>query len=452
MTMTNTVGVIGAGYVGLTTAACLSHLGHHVICADVDAEKLARLSRGEVPILEEGLAPLVAQGLASGRLSFVLGAAAAADADIIFICVPTPQGPGGHVDLTSVREVAAAVGPVLRSGATVVNKSTLPVGSTGLVGRLLEQAGAAAGRFTMACNPEFLREGSAVRDFLRPHRIVVGCDVAGQAEPLVDLYRDVPAPILVLDCASAELVKYAANAFLATKLSFVNEVAALCEAVGADVVDVTTGIGLDPRIGTEFLRPGPGYGGSCLPKDVAALQATAEAVGCDFGLLRAVADTNARQRDRMVGKIRRAAGRRLAGATVAVWGLTFKAGTADLRDSPALAIVARLLAEGATVQAYDPATPVDAGSVAGLRAAKAMVTATDPYSACAGADVLAVLTDWEEFRWVDFARVRALLLRPAVVDTRNLLDPAALTGFRYEGIGRPGAGAGSRCPLLEVAS
>jgi UDPglucose 6-dehydrogenase len=442
MTPLARVGVIGAGYVGLTTAACLAHLGHHVTCADVDAEKLARLSRAEVTIMEEGLAPLVAHGLATGRLSFVLGAAGAAAADIVVVCVPTPQGADGHADLSSVQDVTAAIGPVLRPGATVVNKSTLPVGSTRLVGRLLEQAGAAAGRFTVACNPEFLREGSAVRDFLHPHRIVVGCDVPERAQPVVDLYREVPAPVLVLGCTSAELVKYATNAFLATKVSFVNEVAALCEAVGADVADVATGMGLDPRIGADFLRPGPGYGGSCLPKDVAALLDTAEAVGCDFDILRAVAETNARQRDRIVRKIRRAAGGRLSGATVAVWGLTFKAGTGDLRDSPALAVVARLLAEGATVQAYDPAAPATVG-----------VTMTkDPYLACTRADVLAVLTDWEEFRWVDFARVRALMAQPALVDARNLLDPAALAGFRYDGIGRPEAGAGSPRPVLEAAS
>ncbi|MDQ1504674.1 MAG: UDPglucose 6-dehydrogenase [Actinomycetota bacterium] len=454
MTGPTRVGVVGAGYVGLTTAACLAHLGHRVICADVDVEKVAGLSRGEVPIREEGLAPLVAEGLAAGRLSFALGAAGAAAADIVFLCVPSPQGDDGHADLSAVREVAAEVGPVLRAGATVVNKSTLPVGSTRLVGRLLAEAGAAPRRFTVVCNPEFLREGSAVRDFLRPHRIVVGCDTPGRAEPVVELYRDVPAPVLVLGCASAEMVKYAANAFLATKVSFVNEVAALCEAVGADVRDVAGGIGLDPRIGPEFLRPGPGYGGSCLPKDVAALLATAQMVGCDLGVLRAVAETNTRQRDRIVAKIRRAAGGRLTGASVAVWGLTFKAGTDDLRDSPALAVVARLLAEGATVRAYDPAAPVGAGrSIAGLPAATT-VTMTDPYSACTGADVLAILTDWEEFRWVDFGRVRALLGRPALVDARNLLDPAALAGFRYEGVGRPRAAEGAESPrrLLEAAS
>lgn len=432
------VGVIGTGCVGLTTAACLSHLGHHVVCADPDGKDLARLSQGEIPLVEAGLAPLVAHGLAAGRLSFVRGAAGAADADVVFLCVP----------LSSVHEVAAAAGRVLRPGATFVIKSTLPVGSTAVVGRLLEQAGAIPGRFTLACNPALLREGSAVRDFLQPHRIVVGCETRGRAEPVVDLYRDVPAPVLVVSCVTAELATHAASAFLATKVSFINEVAALCEALGADVTDVATAMGLDPRIGAGSLRPGPGLGGSG-PNDVAALLATAESVGCEFGLLQAVAKANVLQRDRIVRKIRRAAGGLLAGRTVAVWGLTFKAGTSALQDSPALAVVARLLGEGATVQAYDPAAPAEtARQVVGLPAA----VMTNPYTACAGADVLAVLTDWEEFRWLDFARVRALLARPAVVDARNLLDPAALAGFRYDGVGRPEAGAWASGRFAVVAS
>jgi UDPglucose 6-dehydrogenase len=432
------VGVIGAGYVGLTTAACFAHLGHDVTCADIDQAKLGRLERGEVPIREDGLAALVVDGLNAGRLRFRLGASAAAEeADVVFVCVPSPPADDGSADLSAVVAAVDAIGPVLRPGATVVNKSTLPVGSTRIVRRLLEQAGAAGGRFVVACNPEFLREGSAVADFLRPHRIVIGCDDRRDAEPVVGLYRDVDAPVLVTDCASAELVKYAANALLATRVSFVNAMAELCEAVDADVGEVTAGVGLDPRIGPHFLRPGPGFGGPCLPKDAAALLASAEAVGCDFSLLRAVIERNARQRDLVVEKVRRAAGGTLAGARVAAWGLAFKAGTDDTRDSPALAVIARLRREGAAVRAYDPGVPVSALEPGG--AGGGPLVMANLYAPCTGADVLVVLTDWPEFRRADFRRIRSLLCRPAVVDARNILDPTALRGFTYAGLGRPAA-------------
>ena len=431
--MTGPVGVIGAGYVGLTTAACLAHLGHDVTCADIDQPKVDRLARGNVPIREDGLAPLVAEGLAAGRLRFVVGPAAAArHADVVFICVPSPPAVDGSADLSALVAAIDAIGPVLRPGAMVVNKSTLPVGSTRIVRELLAQAGAAGGRFAVACNPEFLREGSAVADFLRPSRIVVGCDRPEDAGPILDLYRGVDTRVFVTDCASAELVKYASNALLATKVSFVNALSELCEAVDADVEAVTAGVGLDPRIGPEFLRPGPGYGGPCLPKDAAALLASADALRCEFGLLRAVIDGNRHQQARIVDKIRRAAGGDLAGARVAAWGLTFKAGTDDTRESPAVAVIAGLLKEGAAVRAYDPAVaevPGDRGP--------GLVVMGNPYAPCTGADVLAVLTEWPEFRRVDFARIRSLMCRPAVVDARNLLDPAALPGFTYEGVGRP---------------
>jgi UDPglucose 6-dehydrogenase len=427
------IGVIGAGYVGLTTAACLAHLGHDVTCADIDEEKLRRLARGEVPIREEGLETLVAQGLEAGRLRFDLGAAAAArNADVVFVCVPSPPAADGSADLSALVAAVDAIGPVLAPGTTVVNKSTLPVGSTRIVRRLLERAGAAGGHFAVACNPEFLREGDAVHDFLHPHRIVVGCDDRNDAPVILELYRALDAPVLVTDCASAELVKYASNALLATKISFVNALSELCEAVDADVEEVTAGVGLDPRIGPQFLRPGPGYGGPCLPKDAAALLASADSLGCEFGILRAVIERNEHQRERIVAKIRRAAGGSLTGARVAVWGLAFKAGTDDTRDSPALAVVGRLLDEGAAVRAYDPA--VDA--VPGDRFSR-LVVMGNLYAPCTGADVLAVLTEWPEFRRADFRRIRALLCRPVVVDARNLLDAAALAGFAYEGVGRP---------------
>ncbi len=430
--MSNIV-VVGAGYVGLTTGACFAHLGHTVVCADVDEDKVARLAKGEVPILEEGLPALVAQGLASQRLRFVVGASAAtASAEFVFLCVPTPQGDDGSADLSAVDAVAREVAPLLRPGTVVVNKSTVPVGSTARVARVLAEAGAVSD-VGVASNPEFLREGTAVRDFLHPNRIVIGADDAAAAVRVSDLYRGVQAPILVTDSTSAEMIKYASNAFLATKVSFVNAIANLCEAVGADVREVALGMGYDPRIGFEFLHPGPGWGGSCLPKDTAALLHTASGAGYDFSLLRGAVNVNEQQHERIVAKIRAACGGALEGVRIALWGLTFKANTDDLRDSPALAIARRLLTEGARVRAYDP--------VAGEPAAAALPeleVVADPYDACRDASALAVLTEWDEFRWLDFARVAGALAASNVVDARNVLDPAAMRrlGFSYQGVGR----------------
>jgi UDPglucose 6-dehydrogenase len=428
------VAVIGAGYVGLTTAACMARLGHSVTCADLDAERVRALSKGEVPILEDGLPALVAEGLAANRLRFVVGASTAArDAEFVFLCVQTPQSDSGAADLTAVEEVVREIASVLRPEAVVIDKSTMPVGSTQFVARELSHAGAPAD-VGVAANPEFLREGTAVRDFLEPNRVVIGCDDAAVAVRVSDLYRDVKAPVLVTDPASAEMIKYASNAFLATKISFINAIANLCEAVNADVREVALGMGYDSRIGFEFLHPGPGYGGSCFPKDTAALLHTADTAGYDFSLLRGVVDVNQHQHERMIDKLRTAAGGSLQGATVGVWGLTFKANTDDLRDSPALVVCARLLEEGATVQAYDPAAGERAASwLAGLDVVE------DPYEAVQGAGLLALLTEWDEFRWLDFARVVDAMVAPrALVDARNVLDPAAMRrrGFAYQGVGR----------------
>jgi UDPglucose 6-dehydrogenase len=427
------VAVIGAGYVGLTTAACLAHLGHRVTCADIDVERVQRLSKGEVPILEEGLPELVAEGLGAKRLTFVVGAATVAgSAEFVFLCVPTPQGGDGAADLSFVEDVVSEIAPVLARNAVVINKSTMPVGSTRLVQRILAESGAAE-EVGVASNPEFLREGSSVSDFLNPNRVVIGCEDPGVAVRVSGLYRSLNAPILVTDPASAEMIKYASNAFLATKISFVNAIANLCEAVDADVREVALGMGYDQRIGFEFLHPGPGYGGSCFPKDTAALLYTARRSGFDFSLLEGVVEVNRLQHERMVDKLRGLAGGELRGQTIAIWGLTFKANTDDLRDSPALVIARRLLDEGARVRAYDPQ--------AGERAAAlvpGLEVVPDPYVACDGARVLAVLTEWDEFRWLDFDRVHDALLHPAVLDARNLLDPVALRrrGFTYEGVGR----------------
>jgi UDPglucose 6-dehydrogenase len=421
------VAVVGAGYVGLTTAACLAHLGHHVTCADVDGDRVDRLSRGEVPIFEDGLEELVREGRANGRLSFVVGAAAAArGAEFTFLCVQTPSRPDGSADLGWVEAAARELAPVLAPDSVVVNKSTVPVGSVAVVEEAL-----ARGDVAVVSNPEFLREGSAVRDFLHPDRIVIGSHDHAAAIRVAELYRGVQAPLIVTDPASAETIKYASNAFLATKVSFVNAIANVCEAVGADVRDVVLGMGYDRRIGFEFLRPGPGWGGSCLPKDTRALVRLADEAGYDFGLLRGVIGVNEEQHERVAAKVARLAGGSVDGRTVAAWGLTFKARTDDLRESPALEVVRRLLDRGARVRAFDPT--VREAPLPGV------TSCTDAYAACEGADVLVVLTEWDELRWLDFDKVRDAMAAPRVVDVRNLLDPAALRrrGFEYEGVGRP---------------
>ena len=423
------IAIVGTGYVGLTTGACFAHLGHEVTCADVDAEKIARLSRGEIPIVEHGLDRLVEEGLRSGRLRFVVGAAnAVRDCDIAFLCVPTPQGEDGSADLSYIEQAAREISEALPYESVVVNKSTVPVGSARVVERVLDRPDV-----KVVSNPEFLREGSAVQDFLKPDRIVVGSTDQSAAIKVSSLYLGVAAPVIVTDPASAETLKYAANAFLATKLSFVNAVAAICEGVGADVNDVVLGLGYDKRIGQEFLRPGPGWGGSCFPKDTRALLKIAEDAGYEFGLLDGVVAVNDEQFDRVTDKIRIAAGGDVAGKVIAVWGLTFKARTDDLRESPSLAIVDRLLAQGAKVRAHDPTV---SGPKAGVP--DAIEIFSEPYEACEGADVLAVLTEWDDYRWLDAGKAAAAMNGRAVVDGRNLLDRSEWrrAGFDYQGIGR----------------
>jgi UDPglucose 6-dehydrogenase len=423
------IAVIGTGYVGLTTGACFAHMGHHVVCADIDAAKVESLSRGVIPIVELGLEALVREGIAEGRLSFVLGAAiAAADCEIAFLCVPTPQGDDGSADLSYIETAAAEIGPVLPYEAVVVNKSTVPVGSARVVERVMRRPDV-----KVVSNPEFLREGSAVQDFLKPDRVVVGCDDQAAALKVSALYDGISAPVIVTDPASAETIKYAANAFLATKLSFINAIAAICEGVGADVNDVVVGMGSDKRIGQDFLRPGPGWGGSCFPKDSRALLKIANDAGYHFDLLAGVITVNDEQFDRVADKIRLAAGGDLSKAVVAVWGLTFKARTDDLRDSPSLAIITRLLDAGATVQAYDPTVH---GPKAGVPTDIAL--ADDAYAACNGAHVLAVLTEWDDFRWLEIDKVAEVMAGRSIVDARNILERNdwRRAGFDYQGIGR----------------
>ena len=426
------IAVIGAGYVGLTTAACFAGLGHRVTCADVVPEKIEGLNRGHIPILEAGLPELVRAGIDGGRLSFVLGAAAAVPgARFVYLCVPTPQSPDGSADLSYIRDAAAEIAPLLEPECVVVNKSTVPVGSTRVVEEVLGRDDV-----TVVSNPEFMREGSAVHDFMHPDRIVIGAHDQAAAARVASLFSALRAPVIVTDPASAETIKYASNAFLAAKVSFANAVANVCEAVGADVRDVLLGMGYDKRIGFDFLKPGPGYGGSCFPKDISALIRIAEDAGYDFGLLRGVREVNQEQFARVLAKVERMVGGSVEGQAVAVWGLTFKARTDDLRMSPALEIASRLVALGATVRAYDPA--IDPVRAAADDRLAGIFVGADPYGVCEGAAGLVVLTEWDEFRRLDFAKVAAALAHARVVDARNLLDPAALRrrGFSYEGIGR----------------
>jgi UDPglucose 6-dehydrogenase len=426
-----TIAVIGAGYVGLTTAACLAHLGNRVTAVDIDREKVERLRRGESPILEEGLPDLIQAGLESGLLRFTTDAAdATSEADFVFLCVPTPQGADGAADLRFVKQAASVIAPHLRSGAVVVTKSTVPVGSAGAVVAALGRADTA-----VVSNPEFLREGQAVRDWFHPDRVVIGSEDGDAAQRLADLYQPLGAPVIITDPASSETIKYACNAFLAAKVSFVNAIANLCAAVGADSVDVIRGMSFDRRIGADHLAPGPGWGGSCFPKDTSALLRIAEHHGYDFALLREVIAANERQFDVVTDEVEALAGGSLEGATVAVWGLTFKAGTDDLRDSPALAVMRRVARRGAAIRAYDPTLP-DAGH-SHLQEFE-LTLAGDPYAACTDADVLAILTEWPEFRQIDLEKAASVMTRAAVVDTRNVLDPADAkeAGFAYLGRGR----------------
>jgi UDPglucose 6-dehydrogenase len=425
------VAVIGAGYVGLTTAACLAHLGHRVCAVDVDTSKVARLRRGQSPILEEGLADLIQQGIASGRLSFTTDAAEAArGASFVFLCVPTPQGADGAADLRFVQEAARAVAPHLGEGSIVVTKSTVPVGSAGLVVEALGRSD-----IPVVSNPEFLREGTAVGDWLNPDRVVIGSDQLEAAHRVAALYEPLGAPIVVTDPVSSETIKYACNAFLAAKVSFVNSIANLCSAVGANAVDVIRGMSFDRRIGADHLSPGPGWGGSCFPKDTSALIRIAHDHGYDFALLKEVVASNESQFELVADSAGVAAGGSLAGVIVAAWGLTFKAGTDDLRESPAISVLRRVRERGGAVRAYDPTLPdPERWGLADLQIA----VCDDPYVACAGASVLIVLTEWPEFRDVDLAKAARVMQRPAVVDTRNMLDPeiARVAGFHYVGMGR----------------
>lgn len=425
------VAVIGAGYVGLTTSVCLAHFGHSVCCGEVNPERVALLSRGEPTIVEDGLRELLGEGLRQGRLRFVVGAATSVeDAEFVFLCLPTPQNTDGSANLVALEFAVKEIAPFLAHGAVVVNKSTVPVGAAALISRLLDRPDVA-----VVSNPEFLREGTAINDSLKPDRIVVGSDDPPAAARVAELFSPTGAPQLRTDPATAEMIKYASNAFLATKLGFVNSLTSVCEALGANIDDVLSGMGQDRRIGFGHLRPGPGWGGSCLPKDTMALATTARAAGRPFGILEEVIRSNRAHMDTVVDKIRAMVGGTVVDKRVCVWGLSFKSGTDDRRDSPAVSIVRALLEDRAHVHAYDPTT---VGKEVPELASRVRIH-DDLYSACDKADVLVVLTEWEEFRAADFLKVRDLLTSPRIVDARNHLDTRALWGLGFEcvALGRP---------------
>ena len=429
------VTVIGSGYVGLVAGACFAETGNDVVCADVDAGKIARLREGVLPIYEPGLAPLVARNFAEGRLRFTTELGAAVEhGDVLFIAVGTPPGEDGSADLQHVLAVATTIGRHLDRFKVVVTKSTVPVGTAERVRAAIREV--TPRDFAVASNPEFLKEGAAIDDFMKPDRVVLGTDDPRAEELLRALYSPYVrsgSPILFMDIPSAEVTKYAANAMLATRISFMNQIAELCERVGADVFAVRQGIGSDSRIGNAFLFPGPGYGGSCFPKDVQALVHTARGVGMSPELFDAVEAVNARQKRVMFEKLERLLST-VRGRTIAVWGLAFKAGTDDMRESPAVALIEALLAAGAAVRAHDPEAMHVARGIWGDR----ITYAADPYDALLGADALAVVTEWLVYRNPDFERIKAMLQSPVVVDGRNLYEPARMArlGFRYTGIGR----------------
>ena len=432
------VTMIGTGYVGLVSGACFADFGHEVVCVDKDREKIEKLEAGQIPIFEPGLEALVAENVKAGRLSFSLDLAASTpDADAVFIAVGTPSRRGdGFADLSYVHQAAREIAEVMNGYTVVVTKSTVPVGTGAEVEDILRKARPDAD-FAVVSNPEFLREGAAIEDFKRPDRVVVGAEDERARKVMRELYRPLylnETPIVFTNRATSELIKYAANAFLATKITFINEMADLCEAVGANVQEVARGIGLDGRIGSKFLHAGPGYGGSCFPKDTLALVRTAQSAAAPTKIVEAVVDINAARKKKMADRVIAACGGSLEGKTIAVLGLTFKPNTDDMRDSPSLDIVPALQAAGAAVRAFDPA---------GMGEAQDLLNnvhyAEGPYQTLEGADAVVIITEWDEFRALDLERVKSLLKTPIMIDLRNIYRPEEMTesGFEYHSIGRP---------------
>ena len=426
--------VIGVGYVGLVTGTCFADLGNQVICLDIAEDKIARLQRGEMPIYEPGLEELVARNIAAQRLHFTNKYhEAIPNADFIFIAVGTPSGVDGEADLKYVRMAAESIAETLTHYAVIVNKSTVPVGTGDSVAEILAERGKRPGiDFDVVSNPEFLREGSAVYDFMQPDRVVLGATNREAADKVAQLYLPLRCPIMITDLRTAEMIKYASNAFLATRISFINEMAAICEKLGADIKEVAAGMGMDKRIGRAFLDAGIGFGGSCFPKDVKALTWMAEVNGRHPQLLRAVMDINRDQRLQVIAKLRELLGT-LRGKTIALWGLAFKPNTDDVREAPALDIIHILQTEGAHIRAYDPVA-----MQAARRVSSGITFCENAYAAAEGADALVLVTEWNEFKQMDMARVAAALKQKILVDGRNIYEPDKMQelGFVYRGIGR----------------
>jgi UDPglucose 6-dehydrogenase len=429
------IAVVGTGYVGLVAGVCFAESGNDVVCVDNDASKVRALSKGKVPIYEPGLEELLRRNRSEGRLTFTTALPKAVrESAIVFIAVGTPQGEDGSADLQHVLAVAKDVAKAMNGYKVIVNKSTVPVGTAERVREVIRRE--TTHPFSVVSNPEFLKQGAAIDDFMKPDRVVIGAEDDRAKEMMLELYAPftrTDAPIMVMDCASAELAKYAANAMLATRISFMNEVANVCEAVGADVDQVRRAVGSDRRIGTSFLFPGVGYGGSCFPKDVKAMMRFAEDSEYDFRILKAVEAVNVTQKTRLATKMKKHFGS-LKGKTVAVWGLAFKPKTDDMREAPSIALIESLLAAGATVQVYDP----EAMAVAKKHFGSRVTYADANYAALKGADALAIVTEWNEFRRPDFDRMRTLMKTPVIFDGRNLFVPAQMkqSGFTYYSIGR----------------
>ena len=425
----------GGGYVGLGYAVALAELGHQVAGLDIDAARVARLNQGESPIFEAGLPDMLRRNLDAGRLRFTTDyAEAVPGSEIVYLCTGTPSLSDGEADLRQVRAASASIGAHLQPGTwtVIVNKSTMPVGTAELVASIIAEHAPAQTEFAVISNPEFLREGRVLHDILHPDRVVLGGDNAAALATVTALYEPLGAPILSTDHRSAELIKYAANAFLATKISFINDIARLCERLGADVTVVAEGIGADERIGPRFLHAGIGFGGSCFPKDVGALTRMAEGAGLHPGLLRAVMEINRDSGRRFVARADELLGG-LDGRLIGVWGLAFKEGTDDLRDSPAVAVIEMLVERGASVRAHDPAALANAATHL-----KGIALCDDPYAVAEGADAVALCTPWPEYAAIDFTRLKQAMRGDLLLDGRNMLEPAAVeaAGLRYEGIGR----------------
>ncbi|MFP6735296.1 MAG: UDP-glucose/GDP-mannose dehydrogenase family protein [Rhodospirillales bacterium] len=444
------IAMIGTGYVGLVSGACFAEFGAEVVCVDKDADKIDCLNRGEIPIYEPELDTNVEKGVRGGRLSFTTDLAAAVSAaDAVFIAVGTPSRRGdGHADLSYVYAAAEEVAAALSGYTVVVSKSTVPVGTGDEVEAVIKRHRPDAD-FDVVSNPEFLREGAAVRDFMRPDRVVIGAHGERARDVMRELYRPlflIETPIIFTARRTAELIKYAANTFLATKITFINEIADLCERVGADVQDVAKGIGLDGRIGGKFLHAGPGFGGSCFPKDTLALVRTAQSAGSPIRIVEAVVAVNEARKKNMAAKIIAACGGNVDGKTVAVLGLTFKPDTDDMRDAPSLDIVPALIAGGAELRAYDPKGMDEARHLL-----DGVVWCEDAYDAAEGTDVLAILTEWNEFRGLDLGRLKSTMAAPVLVDLRNIYNPDDMreAGFEYSCIGRAGVPAESKTEAAE---